>query len=51
MYKIEELVKSAKEFGVGGALVAAALKMSGKTEFTFEEAKKIVKEFADTVVK
>lgn len=52
MYEIKELVKVAKKyFGVGGALVEAALKSTGKTEFTLDEAKKIVSEFANRPVK
>lgn len=51
MYTIEDLVKAANTFGYSSALVAAALKASGKTSFTLEEAQEIVKAFAETVVK
>lgn len=51
MYTIEELVKAAFDLGYSPALVAAALKLSGKTEFTKEEAQKIIKKFAEMEVK
>lgn len=51
MYTIEDLVKAAKTFGYSGALVAAALKTSGKTSFTLEEAQEIIKAFAETKVR
>lgn len=51
MYTIEELTRAARKlFGYGGALVAAALKSSGKTSFTIEEAKKIIEKFANKAV-
>ena len=51
MYTIEELVKAAKKFGYNSALVEAALRTSGKTEFTVEEAQEIITAFAKTEVK
>ena len=50
MYTIEEMVKAAKTLGYSGALVAAALRLSGKETFTMEEAKKIIKAFAKSEV-
>lgn len=48
MYPISELVKAAqKVFGHSGALVETALKETGKTEFTLDEAKRIVAAFAN----
>lgn len=50
-YTTDELTAAAqKVFGYGKALVAAALHMSGKTEFTLDEAKAIVEEFAQSEV-
>lgn len=52
MYTTEELMKASRKiFGCNGSLVAAALKSSGKTEFTLEEAQKIVAEYASEKVK
>ena len=52
MYTIKELSSASKKFfGVSGALVAAALKETGKETFTLEEAKKIIEEFANREVK
>lgn len=51
MYTIAELVKAAKKFGYSGALVEAALRLSGKTEFTIEEAQEIIRAFAETKVR
>lgn len=51
MYTIEELTQAARKlFGYSGALVAAALRLSGKKQFTIEEAEKIVKAFANKAV-
>lgn len=51
MYTIEELVKASLKLGYSRALVAAALKLSGKDKFTLEEAQEIIKTFAETEVK
>ena len=52
MYTTEELVAAArKTFKQSGALVAAALKASGKKTFKLGEAKKIIKAFANKKVK
>lgn len=51
MYTIDELVKAAwKIFKCSGALVAAALQSTGRTEFTLEDAQEIVEEFAQREV-
>lgn len=50
-YSIKELVQVARKlFKQSGALVAAALRLSGKNSFTLDEAKQIVKEFAERPV-
>lgn len=52
MYTIKELVRVAyKIFGVSGALVQVALEASGRKEFTLDEAKEIVEEFAKREIK
>ena len=51
MYTIEELIKGAKKLGYRGALVEAALRSSKKKKFTLEQAKAIVKAFAEREVK
>ncbi len=52
MYTIDELVKAAqKVFNHSGTLVAAALKETGITEFSLDEAKEIVEAFAKREVK
>lgn len=52
MYTIDELVKASwKVFKCSGALVAAALKATGRTEFELEEARRIIEEFAKREVK
>ena len=52
MYTVTELVAAArKQFGYSPALVEAALKSSGKKNFTLEEAQEIIEEFANQVVK
>lgn len=51
MYTLTELVKAAHKLGYSGALVSVALKETGREEFTFEEAKKIVEKFAKRAVK
>ena len=51
MYTIEELVEGARQkFKLSPALVAAALKATGKVKFTLKEAQKIVKKFAEQKV-
>ena len=52
MYSIKELISAAqKQFGLNPALVEAALKETGKTQFTFDEARAIVNEFSKREVK
>ena len=47
LYTIEELTRAARKiFKQSGALVAAALKMTGEVSFTIKRAKKIIKKFA-----
>lgn len=47
---IEDLIKGARElFGYSPALVAAALKRTGRKKFSLDEAKKTVREFARSV--
>lgn len=47
-FSIKELVQVARKiFKVSGALVEAALKASGKRTFTLDEAKLIIKDFAE----
>lgn len=51
MYTIAELVAAAeKEFGYSRALVDAALKATGRTEFFLEEAREIISDFANQEV-
>ncbi|MBQ4495037.1 MAG: hypothetical protein II968_04650 [Selenomonadaceae bacterium] len=50
-YSIKELVQVARKlFKHSGALVEAALQLSGKKSFTLDEAKLIIKEFAERPV-
>lgn len=50
-YGIEELAAAAKEaFGTSAIVVRAALKLAGKTEYTLEEAEKIVNKFKNKEV-
>lgn len=52
MYTISELVAAARKlFGKSPALVEAALKFSGKSEYTLEEAAQIVENFSRREVK
>ena len=52
MYTIQELIRVARKvFDVNGALVEVALKQSGQTNFTLDEAKSIVDEFSKREVK
>lgn len=52
MYTIEELTAAAnKIFGMSGALVETALKLSGKEIFELGEAKELVKKFSEREVK
>lgn len=51
-YTIKELIQAAHNvFKLSGALVEAALLLSGKKKFTLDEAKAIVNEFANREVK
>lgn len=51
MYTIEELVRAAQvQFGLSPVLVEAALRATGKTEFTLEDARRITEQFALKVV-
>ena len=50
-YEINDFVKAAQKiFGYTGALVEAALKLAGKEKYTVEEAKQIVRAFANKPV-
>lgn len=51
-YNIDELAAAAKTaFNTSAIMVKAALKTAGKTEYTMDEAKKIVDEFKNKEVK
>lgn len=50
MYTKDELIKGAAALGYSPVLVEAALKHIDKKTFTLEEAKEIVKEFAERPV-
>ena len=52
MYTIDELVKAARKTGEQSpVLVEAALNSAGKKKYSLEEAKRIIKKFADAEVK
>lgn len=49
VYSIKQLTDEYKAFGASYAIVSVALYMSGKTEFTFSEAKEIIDKFKKEV--
>ena len=51
MYTIDELIKAARVLGASPVLVEAALKSTGRSEFTLDEAKRLVEIFAKLEVK
>ena len=50
MYTINELIKASKTLGYSPVLIEAALRSTGKKKFKLEEAKQIIKEFAEQKV-
>lgn len=51
MYTIDELTQSARIFNASPTAIRAALELSGKKIFEFDEAKKIVENFLIREVK
>lgn len=51
-YTSEELAKAAREaFGCDPVLAKAAFRLDGRTEYSLDEAKKVIKEFNTKEVK
>lgn len=51
MYTLDELIHASKKLNASPVLVEAALKSTGRTEFTLDEAKRLVEIFANLEVK
>ncbi len=45
LYTVEQLAEGYKAFGTSRAIVECALKLSGKSSFTMDEARKVINAF------